>query len=86
MNAGYFGSMKRTVFAVVVAVSVLAVGPSVSAASKKYKNCTLLRVVYPNGVAKTKAAAKMTGAKYAPSVYAANKKMDRDNDGVACEI
>lgn len=41
--------------------------------------------VYPYGVAKTKAAARKTGAKYAPSVYKANSTKDRDKDGVACE-
>jgi len=51
----------------------------------KYKNCTELRKQYPKGVAKTKKAAKAAGAKYSPSVYASNAKMDRDKDGAACE-
>lgn len=53
---------------------------------KKYKSCTELRKTYPNGVAKTRAAAKRTGAKYDPTVYAQNKSKDRDKDGVACEV
>jgi hypothetical protein len=53
--------------------------------AKAYKNCTELRKAYPMGVAKSKAAAKKSGAKYAPSVYNANKSKDRDKDGAACE-
>jgi hypothetical protein len=54
-------------------------------AAAKYKNCTEMRKAYPSGVAKTKKAAKSSGAKYAPSIYSANSKMDRDKDGAACE-
>lgn len=52
-----------------------------------YANCTALKAVHPNGVAKSKSAAQ--GLRYAPLVHAklyeANAKMDRDKDGVACE-
>jgi hypothetical protein len=59
-----------------------------------FKNCTVLNVAYPNGVAKTaKAATHPSPAwvKIKPPVvdavvYAANKKMDRDQDGIACEV
>ena len=66
---------------------VLCVGSPLSAKapSKSVKNCTELRKSYPNGVAKTKAAARQSGAKYDPTIYKANKSKDRDNDGAACE-
>lgn len=70
---------------VCVAVAVLALPAPVSAASS-FKNCDALRKTYPRGVAKTAAAAKKTGAKLAPAVYAANRSKDRDGDGVACEL
>ena len=66
---------------------VLCVGSPLSAKapSKSFKNCTELRKSYPNGVAKTKAAARQSGARYDPTIYKANKSKDRDNDGAACE-
>ncbi|ROS31481.1 excalibur calcium-binding domain-containing protein [Cellulomonas sp. PhB150] len=66
--------------------------------AKSFTNCTALNKTYAGGVAKSskvhntktvggkKVAAK---SKYKPKVsaalYAANKKMDRDKDGIACE-
>ena len=66
---------------------VLCVGSPLSAKapSKSFKNCTELRKSYPKGVAKTRAAAQQSGAKYNPTIYKANKSKDRDNDGAACE-
>jgi len=63
--------------------------PSGEAAAKVFKNCTELNKVYPGGVA-------MPGAvnsggitkkepKYNKALYNANKKSDRDKDGIACE-
>jgi hypothetical protein len=77
--------MRR--LAVLSVVAFVAFGSSAGAMSpaKAYKNCTELRKAYPMGVAKSKAAAKKSGAKYAPSVYNANKSKDRDKDGAACE-
>jgi len=53
--------------------------------SKKFKNCTELRKVYPSGVAKSAKAAGQTGAAINAKVYAENAAIDRDKDGVACE-
>lgn len=76
--------MKRAAALGMVVLAGLTFASPLSASST-FKNCTALRKVYPAGVAKTKASAKKTGSKYAPSVYAANSKMDRDKDGAACE-
>ncbi|KZM54945.1 calcium-binding protein [Aeribacillus pallidus] len=63
---------------------------SAEAAAKKFKNCTQLNKVYKGGVAKS-AKVKNKGGKtrYKPyvssSLYNANKKLDRDKDGIACE-
>ena len=76
--------MKRIVPITVALVLTCSIATPASAASS-FKNCTAMRKAYPGGVAKTKAAAKKSGAKYAPAIYAANAKMDRDKDGAACE-
>jgi hypothetical protein len=74
---------------------VICVGMSVSslstsnAAVKKFKNCTELNKVYPGGVAKPGAVNKGGATKKEPTIdaalYKANKKSDRDGDGIACE-
>jgi len=60
-----------------------------SYAAKTYKNCTELNKVYKGGVA-LPGAVNMGGAtkyepKYSKALYLANKRSDRDNDGIACE-
>lgn len=80
----YCRRMRRIVPIALAIVLGCSVASPTSAAST-FKNCSAMRKVYPGGVAKSKAAAKKSGAKYAPAVYAANAKMDRDKDGAACE-
>ena len=63
--------------------------PSSHAASKVFKNCTELNKVYPGGVA-LPGAVNSGGVtkkepKYNKALYNANKKSDRDKDGIACE-
>ncbi len=59
------------------------------AAVKVFKNCTELNKVYPGGVALPGAinsgGATMKKPKYDKRLYNANKKSDRDKDGIACE-
>jgi hypothetical protein len=57
-----------------------------------YKNCTAVHAHYKGGIAKVGAKDVRKGgghAKYKPVVstalYNANKKSDRDRDGIACE-
>jgi hypothetical protein len=60
-----------------------------NAATKKFKNCTELNKVYPGGVALpgavNKGGATKKTPKYDKALYTANKKSDRDKDGIACE-
>ena len=81
--------MKKLV-AVTVCIGLLTAFPSTSnAAAKKFKNCTELNKVYQGGVA-LPGAVNSGGAtkkepKYDKALYTANKKSDRDGDGIACE-
>jgi len=63
--------------------------PTSQAAGKVFKNCTELNKVYPGGVALPGAvnAGGVTKKepKYDKALYNANKKSDRDKDGIACE-
>lgn len=81
--------MKRLL---VVTISLgLSIGmmSSSQAAAKVFKNCTELNKVYPGGVALPGAINSGGTTKQEPvynkAVYMANKKSDRDKDGIACE-
>lgn len=82
--------MKRLAISLAL-ISILHI-PTISqanAAAKKFKNCTELNKVYPGGVAMP-GAVNIGGAskkepKYSRALYVANKKSDRDKDGIACE-
>ncbi len=57
---------------------------------KTFKNCTAMHQVYPHGVGKPGAHDKTSGRpvttfKKSTALYNANKKSDRDKDGIACE-
>ena len=66
--------------AVVALVAFAVVVPT-----QKFKNCDALRVKFPNGVAESVKAAGTSGATVNKKVYQANRGMDRDKDGIACE-
>ena len=70
-------------------LSPLFANPTANAAAKVFKNCTELNKVYPGGVALPGAVnaggeTKLT-PKFDKKLYEANKKSDRDGDGIACE-
>lgn len=78
---------KITLVLVTTALT-LSMAPS-QAAAKVFKNCTELNKVYPGGVALPGAVnaggeTKLT-PKFDKKLYEANKKSDRDKDGIACE-
>lgn len=60
-----------------------------NAAAKVFKNCTELNKIYPGGVALPGAVNAGGSTKLSPLydkvLYNANKKSDRDKDGIACE-
>jgi hypothetical protein len=77
----------KLTLAVVVTALLLPSAPA--QAAKVFKNCTALNKVYPGGVALPGAVnaggiTKLT-PKYNKKLYDANKKSDRDKDGIACE-
>ena len=79
---------KLTLFSIMVFVSVSLI-PNSQAAATVFKNCTELNKVYPGGVALPGAmnsggATQLTPT-YDKKLYEANKKSDRDKDGIACE-
>ena len=81
--------MKKTITISIALAVALSVIPISQASAKTFKNCTALNKVYPGGVALPGAinkggTTKLT-PKYNKKLYMANKKSDRDKDGIACE-
>jgi hypothetical protein len=81
--------MKKLIALSICLSLIIAFPPYSNAAAKKFKNCTELNKVYPGGVA-LPGAVNAGGAtkkepKYNKALYTANKKSDRDGDGIACE-
>jgi hypothetical protein len=81
--------MKRTLVATVCLGLVIAFPSHSNATAKKFKNCAELNKAYPGGVALPGAVNKGGKTKITPkydkALYTANKKSDRDKDGIACE-
>ncbi|MDA0184061.1 excalibur calcium-binding domain-containing protein [Solirubrobacter phytolaccae] len=76
--------------AAVAATLLFATAIPSHAAAKEFKNCTALNKAYPHGVGRTGARDKTSGTpvttfKVSTSLYTANRKSDRDGDGIACE-
>lgn len=81
--------MKKGVAGLIAASILVSPLSSADAAAKVFKNCTELNKVYPGGVALPGAvnAGGVTKKepKYDAVLYKANKKSDRDRDGISCE-
>lgn len=88
--------MKRLIVTLAVSATVpfAAIAPA-SASTTYFTSCAKLNRVFPHGVAKSPAAAVLqvrdgygrpATTRRAKQVYAANhSRLDRDNDGTACE-
>ena len=81
--------MRLFLSALLITSSLSVFQLTVNAAGRVFKNCTELNKVYPGGVAMP-GAVNIGGAskkepKYSRALYVANKKSDRDKDGIACE-
>ena len=80
--------MKKTALLITLTFTVSIV-PIHQASAKAFKNCTELNKKYPGGVALPGAVNKGGMTKLVPTynkkIYEANKKSDRDKDGIACE-
>ena len=88
--------MVGSVLAAAVACGglALAAAPASAAVPGKYKNCTALQKYYPHGVGRSTAHDRTSGkpvttfkrsTKLYTAAIKANKSLDRDKDGIACE-
>jgi hypothetical protein len=77
-----------------VCAAGVGIGGAANASARSYSNCGGMQRVYVNGAAKSASAAAHPSPKWIkikPPVvdagtYTANRKLDRDNDGIACEV
>ena len=90
------GSVAAVSLAIVFGLTGLsgqaALAAPVTTSAKTYANCDALHKKYPHGVGKKGAKDKVSGSAkpvknftVSTAAYNANKKSDRDKDGVACE-
>jgi hypothetical protein len=81
--------MKKVIVVSISLVLTLGLPQASQGAARVFKNCTELNKVYPGGVALPGAvnAGGLTKKepKFNKALYLANKKSDRDKDGIACE-
>jgi hypothetical protein len=87
--------MKRIAVVLTIAGLVVLGGgqaESASASVPHFANCTAMHKTYRHGVGRSGARDHVKGATkpvtnftVSTAIYNANKKMDRDKDGVACE-
>lgn len=81
--------MRSKLSIALVATTLVLTSMPAQATVKVFKNCTALNKVYPGGIALPGAvnAGGMTKLtpKFDKKLYEANKKSDRDKDGIACE-
>lgn len=81
--------MKQILTLIAVLFLTLSQSNPSNAAPKVFKNCTELNRVYPGGIALPGAVnaggTTKKAPKYNAALYKANKKSDRDGDGIACE-
>lgn len=81
--------MRKMLKLLILSLLMLLSIPNSQAAARVFKNCTELNKVYPGGVA-LPGAINSGGTtkkvpKYDKALYTANRKSDRDKDGIACE-
>ena len=91
--------MKKNLSSLLASIFLLTgiSGTAFAADTKKFKNCSALNKEYPGGISRsgaidmTKKKGKVVPAspKKSPvvddAIYEANRKLDKDKDGVACE-
>jgi len=85
---------SRVVVFALAAIGVLGLVGSAQAGARSFTDCQSMSRVYVNGVAKTaKAAAhpspfwiRVRPATVDANTYSANRRLDRDGDGIACEV
>ena len=82
--------MKQRKVALAIGLNFVLIFSSPGAfAAKTFRNCTELNKVHKGGVALPGAVNQGGATKYEPkynkALYMANKKSDRDKDGIACE-
>ncbi len=92
MFANVIGNSSfRAALSFFVAIALALSATSASTAVAKFSSCKSLRSVYPNGIALSRTIAGAQVGKIEPprvssTLYLANRKLDSNKDGIACEI
>ena len=90
MTLGVSRTVARAIATAAIAAGLLAAVPGPAMAARSFSDCTAMHRVYPHGVGKPSRydftyGTPVTNFKRSRRPYRANKSLDRDNDGIACE-
>jgi excalibur calcium-binding domain-containing protein len=83
--------ITRVLVVLCCGVAALAVSVAASASDARYQNCKALNIRYPHGVGRvgahdhTSTGHPVGNFTRNTRVYLANRSLDRDKDGIACE-
>lgn len=86
MHSVIRNTARQVAVSLISAVSLIVVGLSEEASARTFKNCAQLRSMHPQGVAINFGAAGGSGAYISREIYLRNQRMDRDRDGIICEV
>ena len=83
-------TVARAIATAALAAGVMAAVPAPAMAARSFSSCRAMHRVYPHGVGKPYAydftyGTPVTNFKRSLPLYRANKSLDRDHDGIACE-
>jgi hypothetical protein len=88
--------MKKSIILISILLTTIFIQSAQAIPEKKFKNCTALNKEYPGGVAEKATSVNKNKAgvlqdskntpKVSSKIYKENKGLDRDKDGIACEI
>ena len=82
--------MKKSAILISILLTTIFIQSAQAIPEKKFKNCTALNKVYPGGVAVKPGLINENRGSRLPivssKIYKENKGLDRDKDGIACEI
>ena len=83
-------TVARAIATAMLAAGLLVAVPGQAMAARSFSTCKAMHKVYPHGVGKPSAydftyGTPVTNFKHSLPLYRANKSLDRDHDGIACE-
>lgn len=90
-NGDLGSNVKKLAVAVLISLGLTGLPATEAAEAKTFKSCVELQKVYKSGVSRSKTtgnkgAGPIDSPRVNAAIYNANKKLDKDKDGIVCEV